>query len=202
MDTATAFGPGALLAGAILPDEGLVAMRRPDGPPSAALDAEHDGWVAPDIPVLVRGRGRARILPLAWSGDPLSEHRDPDASPERIAELSSRMQETCMYWAGPWRVLDLEAERSDSIGSYTAALRSAGATKVDCWTCSEDLGLALARTGDENAGAVSLALHVVPRSWVSEPPAWVSKRRAKDWRPVPGIDVRCSWADVIALHAE
>lgn len=204
MDAAQAFGPGTLLTGATLPVDGLQVLRRPDGPPPAALDAVHDGWAAPDVPVLVRGRGHrpARILPLAWGGDPLSNRRAPDATPSQIAELASQMQATCMYWAGPWRVLDIEDRRPDSIGSYTAALRTAGATKTWCWTWSEDVGLALVRTDDEDSGPVSLALHIVPRSWVSEQPTWASKRLARDWRPVPGIDVRWSWADVIALHAE
>ncbi|WP_235036114.1 hypothetical protein [Arthrobacter sp. 18067] len=108
-----------------------------------------------------------------------------------IAAFASKMQSAGMYWAGPWRVLDLEGRRADSTGSYTAALRSAGATHVDCWTYSETVGLALVWVDDEDAATMSLALHVVPVSWVSEP-------RAKGW--VQGIDVQWSWADVVALY--
>ncbi|MBT2584473.1 hypothetical protein J7I86_01150 [Arthrobacter sp. ISL-95] len=184
-----AFGPESLTAGAMLPFEGRTRMLGPDGLPAGVLEAERDGWISPNNPILVRGL--AKILPLAWRGHPRSGF-NPGVSSSEIAVFASRMQSAGMYWAGPWRVLDLETRSSDSIGSYTAALRSAGATHVDCWTYSEAVGLALVWAGSEDAGTMSLALHMVPASWVSEP-------RAK--KAVPGVDVGWSWAEVIDLYA-
>lgn len=188
-DEEAAFGPASLSAGGMLPFEGRTLMLGPDGLPPGVLEAERDGWISPNNPILVRGL--VKILPLAWLGDPRSGY-NPAVSSTEIAAFASRVQSAGMYWAGPWRVLDLDTRSSDSIGSYTAALRSAGATHVDCWTYSESVGLALAWAGDEDAGTMSLALHVVPVSWVSEP---------RVTKPVPGVDVRWSWADVIALRA-
>jgi hypothetical protein len=185
-DDQGSFGPESLSAGAMLPFEGRTLVLGPDGLPAGVLEAERDGWISPNNPILVRGV--AKILPLAWRGDPRSGSA---VSTREIGVFASRMQSAGMYWAGPWRVLDLDARSSESIGSYAAALRSAGATHVDCWTYSEAVGLALVWAGDEDAGTMSLALHVVPASWVSAP-------RVK--KPVSGVDVRWSWADVIALY--
>lgn len=188
-DEASAFGPASFADGGLLPYEGRTLMQGADGLPPAVLDAEEDGWLSPNNPILVRGL--AKILPLAWRGDP---HRgyNPYAEPGQIAAFASRMQSAGLHWAGNWRVLDLADRRNDNIGSYTAALRVAGATGVDCWTYSETVGLALVWAGVEDEGTMSLALHVVPASWVSE-------RRVK--KAVWDIDVRWSWAEVIALYA-
>ncbi len=183
-DEASAFGPASLSAGALLPFEGRTLMRRPEGLPEGALDANKDGWLSPENPILLRGE--ARILPLAWNGD------GSGVTAEEIAAFASQMHAAGMYWAGNWRHLDLDDHRADSIGSYTAALRAARATRVDCWTYSEAVGIALVWAGSEDDGTASLAMHVIPVSWVSEP------RVAK---AVRGIDVRWSWADVIALYA-
>ena len=185
-DAASSFGPSSVTEGALLPFEGRSLMTDAGGLPPAALEAQGDGWLSPENPVLVRGE--ATILPLAWRGRPDGAGVDP----EEISTFASQMQNAGMYWAGSWRVLPLDDTRSDSIGSYTAALREAGATQVDCWTYSETTGLALVTAGDEDAGTLSLALHVVPVSWVSE--RWIGK-------PVRGIDVRWSWDDVVALRS-
>ncbi|WP_439591916.1 hypothetical protein [Microbacterium sp.] len=187
-DAASAFGPASATAGALLPFEGRSSLIQPGGPPAGAVEARTDGWAAPELPVLVRGE--ARILPLGWLGDLDSAERGVTA--EEIAAFASQVQDAGMHWAGPWRVLSLAEERADSIGSYIAALRDAGATDVDCWTLSDAMGLALVRAGAEDEGTRSLALHIVPAGWVSEPRAG---------KPVRGIDVGWSWADVIALRA-
>ena len=188
-DEASSFGPDSVSAGALLPYEGRTLIVRSDRLPSAALDVEEDGWLGPSTPVLVRGL--ARILPLAWRGAPQAGHGS-GVSPEEIAAFASQMQGAGLHWAGNWRVLDLADSRGDSIGSYSAALRAGCATHVDCWTYSETIGLALVWAGAEDEGTMSLALHVVPVSWVSEP-------RVKN--AVHGIDVRWSWAEVVALYA-
>lgn len=89
-------------------------------------------------------------------------------------------------------MLSLTDDRADSIGSYSAALRAAGATRVDCWTYSKTVGIALVWAGAEDEGTMSLALHIVPANWVSKP---------RVTAPVRGIDIRWSWANVIALRA-
>lgn len=186
-DAESAFGPASFAAGAILPYEGRTLMTRSEGVPSTAFDTEQDGWLSPNNPVL--GRGPARILPLAWRGDP---RNGLGVEPEEIAAFASQMQAAGLYWAGNWRVLeDLAEHRGDSIASYVAALVNAGATRVNFWTVSESIGIALVWAGVEDEGTMSLALHVVPASWVSEP-------RVK--KAVRGIDVRWSWAEVVALY--
>ncbi len=188
-DAASAFGASSVTAGTLLPFEGRALLLAPDGPPSAAREAETDTWLPPGLPVLVRGS--ARILPLAWLGDPRSEG-GPAVTDEEIAALATRVQDAGMYWAGPWRVLPLTEKRADSIGSYTAALRESGATEVDCWTHSESTGLALVWAGAADDGTRSVSLHIVPAGWVSD---------VRAGRPERGIDLRWSWADVVALYA-
>ncbi|MGL3149277.1 hypothetical protein ACSS7Z_02830 [Microbacterium sp. A82] len=188
-DAVSSFGSASLTAGALLPYEGRTLLTRSDGLPPAVLEAEHDGWASQNNPILVRGR--AKLLPLAWRGDPRGGHGSGVAS-EEIAAFASQMQAAGLYWAGNWRVLDLSDRRNDSIGSYTAALRAAGATHVDCWTYSEKIGLALVWAGAEEEGTMSLALHIVPAGWVSE---------SRVTKAVRGIDVRWSWSEVVDLYA-
>lgn len=200
-DAALAFGPTSLTDGTILPYEGRSLMMRADGLHDAVLTAEADGWWSPCNPILVRGR--ARILPLAWFGDPGSGY-NPSIGQGEITAFASRMQSAGLYWAGNWRVVDdfgAAGAGDDSVASYRAALRGAGATHADVWRYSDTIGIALVWAGEEAAGTRSLALHVVPASWVSDPPARVSARRKRDWRPVRGLDLRWSWADVIELYA-
>lgn len=185
-DDAVSFGPGSVVSGALLPYAGRTALRSPDGPPTGALDAAADGWAAPSVPVLVRGA--ARIVPLAWWGG-------SDAVPrgirrEEFDAFAAQLQAAGEQWAGTWRVLDLTEVRTDSMGSYTAALRASEATRADVWIMSEQTGLALVWAGAAEEGTLSLALHIVPSSWVSESCAM---------KPVRGIDVAWSWSDVVAL---
>lgn len=181
-----AFGPASAVGGAVLPYEGRSALQSPDGLPAAVFGADVDGWATSSTPVLVRGL--AKILPLAWAGDPTASVRTVETA--EIAALAEQMLAAGMHWAGNWRVLELEERRRDSIGSYADALRRAGATRVDCWTYSHEVGLSLVWAGRADAGTASLALHVVPASWVSEPRAG---------KPVKNIDVRWSWHDVVGL---
>lgn len=187
-DADAAFGAASAEEGGLLPYEGR-SFLSPLGTALAGLDAETDGWLSPNNPVLVRGQ--AKILPLAWRGDPLNGHGSGVETRE-IDALASQMQSSGMYSAGPWRIPDLTQGRDDSIGSYAAALREAGASQVSYWTYDKTLGFALVRAGVEDEGTMSLAFHVVPASWVSE---------SRTGPAVHGIDVRWSWADVVALHA-
>lgn len=189
-DRADAFGPASRIAGGILPYEGRALVRRSEGLWAEALGADEDAWLSPDNPVLVRGQ--ARILPLAWRGDPTSGRADGVTSDE-IAELATQMEGSGYFWARSGRTLDeLEQHRGDSNASYAAALRAAGVTKATFWTISGTVGIALVWAGSEDAGTESLALHVVPASWISE--TFVAKA-------VKGIDVSWSWSDVIDLYS-
>ena len=179
-DAASAFGPASLTTGALLPYEGRALLKRPDGLPAAALDARADGWITPDVPVLVRDQ--VRILPLARTG--------AEVPAEAVDAFASQMQAAGLHWAGNWRMLSLTDSRRDSIGSYATALRAAGATRVDCWTYTETVGLALVWADDDDA--TSLAWHIVPVGWVSEP---------RVGKPVKKpIDVRWSWTEVVSLR--
>lgn len=182
------FAPETVSTGAMLSTNARDAVVRSEGLPEGILEVADSGWLTPDLPVLVRGA--AKILPLAWRGDPGSGY-NPYAEPKQIASFASRVQGACAHRAGPWTLLDLKTRRDDSIGSYTRALAAAGATRVDAWVFVEQgVGAALVWAGDEQAGTSSVSLHVVP-------PSWVHERGAEG--AVEGIDVRWSWADVVDL---
>lgn len=186
---AAVFGPESLTRGALLPATGRDLMISSCALPPGILDATADGWVSPEIPILVRGQ--ARILPLAWWGAP-DRGYNPYAEPSDITRFSRRVLDSCMYAAGPWMSIDLSSDAGDSMGSYAAALRASGVTQADRFVYVQDhLGGVVVRAGDEAAGTRSLAVHVVPEGWVFEPAAR---------GPAAGIDVRWSWADVIDLH--
>ena len=185
-DAPASFSPSSVTAGALLPYEGRALLQRPEGLPDGVFTMDEDGWLSPNNPVLVRRQ--VRILPLAWRGDVNAD--GGGVTDAEIAAFASQMQNAGMYWAGNWRVPDLSETRSDSIGSYLAALRDAGATRVNWWTYSESVGIALVWAGQVEDGTMSLALHIVPVGWVSE-------RHAG--KAVRGIDVRWSWAEVSAL---
>lgn len=65
---AAVFGPESLTRGALLPGAARDLMISSFALPPGVLDATADGWVSPEVPVLVREP--ARILPLAWWGAP------------------------------------------------------------------------------------------------------------------------------------
>ncbi len=185
-DASAAFGPDSVRTGAVLPYEGRTFLQRAERLPDMAFAVDRDAWLSPATPVLVRGG--ARILPLGWLGDPAAPRRDVD--PREIDAFAQQMLAAGMQWAGNWRALDPGERRDDSIGSYLDALRAAGTTRADCWTYSETAGIALVWAGEPDGGTASLAMHVVPASWVSDGRA--TKR-------VAGVDLRWSWADVVAL---
>jgi hypothetical protein len=185
----SAFGPASLRDGALLPWQGRVALQAYDGLQQEALEEQEDGWVTPFNPVLVRGA--ARILPLAWRGDVASGHGTAVVSGE-IDELVSQMRDAGLYWGGNWSDLDwLQEAKKNSVASYVSALLDAGATRGNFWGLRGDIALGLIWAGEEAEGTMSLALHVVPTSW--------AVRRYAE-KPVAGIDLRWSWAEVIELY--
>lgn len=189
----TAFGPASLVAGGVLPYEGRIFVKS-TGTQEAAFEARTDGWVGPETPVLVRGP--VRIIPLAWLGSP----EGSGASPEEIAAFTDTMLSYAAYVGRAWSRLDLEDPPFDGIRPYAVALRDGGATRVDYWMYSEEIGHALVHAGDAEAGTMSLALHLVPAPWLSERLSEQASRRKRS-RPIPPKpDLRWSWSEVIALH--
>ncbi len=189
MSDSAAFGPASLERGALVPAAGRDLMIRSFLLPPGVLDMKDDGWLTPEIPILVRGE--VRIIPVAWVGSP-DRAFNPDADTNAIKDFARHLLDTGMYHDGPWEQIDLSAEPVDSIGSYAAALRTSGATKADRFVYVEDhLGVVVVWAGDEGAGNRSVAVHIVPESWVFERSAG---------GPVEGIDVSWSWAKVIDLN--
>lgn len=164
----------------ILPEEARRALVSAYAAPAAAVEATDDGLIEGAVPVLVRGD--ARIVPLAeWHSA---------GTPAGAEELWHSLSAACLYRAGNWSLLDLDA----AIGDYTAALRAVGATRVRYWIYQGGVGVALVRAGDESTEATaSLALHLVPDGWVFH-------RSPGPSQDVP--DLRWSWGDVDALSAD
>jgi len=188
-DSESAFGSASLVEGAVLPWQGRDALRANDGLHRRAFDVSSDGWLTPYNPVLVRGAGR--IFPLAWRGDVASGHGAAVVSAE-IDEFASKMRDSGLYWGGNWSDFDrLQEAKKNSIASYASALLDSGATRGNFWVLTGSIALGLIWAGEEAEGTMSLALHVVPSNWVSQ------NHPAK---PVAGIDLRWSWADVIELY--
>ncbi|GAA1852501.1 hypothetical protein GCM10009796_13190 [Microbacterium koreense] len=156
--------------------------------PPGILDANEDGWLTPDVPILVRGQ--LRIIPVAWFGA-AERGYNASAEPRDIERFASDLLDAGMYSAGPWRAIDLTARSDDSLGSYASALRAAGATKADRFVYVQDgVGVVVVWAGDEQAGTRSLSLHVVPESWVFEPAAGEA---------VSNIDAVWNWSEVVDL---
>lgn len=135
-------------------------------------------------------REAASILPLGIQADPTSD-RSPAEERRRMADVAAAVRDALENREGPGIAVDLEERTDDSRGSYLAALRAAGATAATWWEYRETHGAVLVWSGDEQAGTLALALHIVPV-------AWVSGRRASG--TVDDIDVRWSSVD-LARHA-
>ncbi len=125
-------------------------------------------------------RGDARIVPLAAQlGTPTG---DPREQRHRMRLLADGIDGACEYRAGRGIRIDLARTGDDEVAAYTAALREANTTEATWWEIDQAHGVTLVWTGDENHGDLTLALHVVPISWVSErrtrPAArWIDVRR-------------------------
>ncbi|MFT3798263.1 hypothetical protein [Microbacterium sp.] len=148
------------------------------------------GRPRPGIHVLERGD--VRILPLAAQSNPAGSGRDPGEERRRFDRIGSDVSDACEQYEGRPLAFDLAYRGGDRIAAYAAALRRAGATRVLWWAFEPAdagaRGVTLVWCGDESAGDLTLAVQVVPVSWVDE-------RRTK-----PGaveVDLAWSLADVI-----
>lgn len=126
-------------------------------------------------------RGQAIVMPLARQVD--AADRDPSEESRRMSALADAIRDACEQREGRGIALDLDDVTDDSVGSYVSALREAGVTRATYWVWEADHGVVLAWAGDEAERSLSLALHVVPATWVS-----ASRAEA----PVEGIDVAWS----------
>lgn len=137
------------------------------------------------VPVL--RRGEARIIPLAVQTDPSAGGRDAQEERRRMSALAAEIGAALEYRAGRGVSFDLTYRGVDSVAAYAAALREASGHEADTWDFGLDTGAALVWTGEESLGTLTLALHIVPASWVNERRAGI---------PVYGIDVRWSITDI------
>lgn len=151
-----------------------------------SVDAIVEG-AQPDAEVSVARRGAASILPLAIQSEPGSA-RTPAEERRRMSDAATALGGALEHREGRGIPIDLEARTDDSRGSYLAALRAVGATAATWWQYGATHGAVLVWTGDEHEHTLTLALHIVPVSWVSE-------RRAE--ATVDSIDVRWSAADAV-----
>lgn len=150
------------------------------------LDAQGIRWVAQDLPVI--SRSDAWIVPLSW------EPHDPVGGDARRHDLSARtnrmwlaIRNWCSHEFGEAVAVDLSVGR-DGRG-YVNELVRRGASRANWWR-SGDWALVLVVSSEPSAAAESMALHIVPVGYVSE------RRPSKK---VPPLDLRWSWADVVAL---
>lgn len=155
-----------------------------------AVDEIVDGADTVDgFPVL--RRGSARIVPLSVQAPPVTGGRDPHEERRRMAVLADQIRDACEQREGRAIAFDLDHRGVDIIASYAAALRMAGATSAQWWEYGQRHGVVLVWSGGAATGNLSLALHVLPVSWVSE-------RQTEPARD--GIDVAWSLADVAGTH--
>lgn len=137
------------------------------------------------VPVIERGA--ARILPLAAQSDPRAGGRDAQEERRRMAVLAADVGDALEYREGRGIRVDLDRGGDDSVGSYVSALRDAAAERADYWAYGPDHAAVLVWTGEEAAGTLALAVHLVPAGWIIE-------RRAA--AAVDGIDLSWSLAQV------
>ena len=148
------------------------------------VEALLTGAAIGSIPLVTRGD--ARIVPLAAQlGTPTG---DPREQRHRMRLLADGIDGACEYRAGRGIRIDLARTGDDEVAAYTAALREANTTEATWWEIDQAHGVTLVWTGDENRGDLTLALHAVPISWVSER----RTRPAARW-----IDVRWDPTDVV-----
>lgn len=184
------FGPDAIdaaiaLAGVAVERGSLVSgtWRVPatDRDTARVVDAVVDGSPLPRLDIPVWHRGAAVIVPLMAQGDLGGGGRDAHEELRRADALAKKLAGAFEYRAGAPLDVDLDLRGDDRVASYSRALRAAGVTRAWWWTLG-DSGVVIVWSGDELAGTLTLAVHVVPVSWV-----WDRKTK-------PGsVDVDLGW---------
>ncbi len=116
------------------------------------------------VPML--DRGPAKILPLAVQGTAAgAPGLDPAEEARRMSWLGARISDAFEHAGGRPAALDLERPGDDRIAAYTRSLRAAGAVSASWWVF-DAMGVVVVSSGTAEAGELSLAVQVVPASWV------------------------------------
>lgn len=182
LDSSRAFANEADAAGE--PDAARGVWRVPfdDRGAVAAVDAAREERPAPAGAVVLE-RGLASVIPLAAQlGAPEDHGRAADEERRRCSRFADRVRGALEHRYGAQIAFDLAHRGTDSVASYAASLRAAGATAASWWV-GDATGIALVWSGSAEVGDLALALHVVP-------PSWVSDRRASE--AAPQTDLRWS----------
>ncbi|WP_243231920.1 hypothetical protein [Microbacterium sp. CIAB417] len=147
------------------------------------LDELLDGTSGADrIPVV--DRGPLKILPLMLQ----DVSSGGDEQRRRMATLATSVADALEQREGRGIAADLEDWGPGSVASYAAAVKAAHAVEARWWEYGQTHAVVLV-TSDDGTGSRSLALQIVPVSWVSE-------RRAEGEHS--GIDAHWSWNDIAA----
>jgi len=156
------------------------ALRRPGPEP-------RDQWLTEHVPVL--SRGPVWIVPLAWMPAP------PDGDISAQQQLRKRASELftgtgyAFEHAAGWPV------GLDATTDYASALVRAGGRNTLAWEYGDHAMVHVTTADEPPAPATAFAVHVLPKAYV-----WEDSGRRKKPR-LPDVDLRWSWADVVALHA-
>ncbi|MFS2242737.1 hypothetical protein [Microbacterium sp. OR16] len=171
--------------GALLPSDARDLIVQHHGLPPGATTAAEDGWLAENAPVLVRGE--AKIIPLIWLGYP-DRGWNPYADDDDMRAFVSRVRASIIDAAGPARSVDLAdtLDPIDSTGSYRQALRKSRVDRAEWWALADATAIALVWM----RGFASVAVHVIPATWVDE---------TLSTEPAADIDLWWSWKQVIEL---
>src|SRR5690606_28394465 len=132
-----------------------------------AVDALISG-ARPHEHIAVLERGEAQVIPLAVQADPRASKRNASEEHRRMRLLAEAVRDACEHREGRGIPLDLGHRGRDRVGAYVAGLRDAGVSSAEYWEYGTAHAVVLVWTGDEEDGTLTLALHVLPASWVSE----------------------------------
>lgn len=138
------------------------------------------------VPIIERDA--AKILPVFVQGaSPRQSGLDAREERRRVDELSSGLAGAFEYASGRPIPFPLDQRGDGPLAEYAASLRSANARSAQWWVLNET-GVVVVRSGDEDAGDLALAVHLVPARWVSGRSGTPTGR--------PSADLRWSRADL------
>ena len=117
------------------------------------------------VPVIERDA--AKILPVFVQGaSPRQSGLDAREEQRRVDDLASDLAGAFEFAAGRPIAFPLDQRGDGPVAEYAASLRDANARTAQWWTLNET-GVVVVRSGDEDAGDLALAVHLVPARWVS-----------------------------------
>ncbi len=146
------------------------------------------GWLTDGVPLLARGD--VWIIPLSWNPHADDADREARLVADRRRDLWAEIRSACEYSYG-WPA-HLDVEGAPAVDAYRRELVRTGVRRADWWEIG-DRALVLAVYGELIPAAVQkMALHVIPRDWVSEHP----RTRA---RPPADLDLSWQWSELIGV---